>query len=58
MKRLEKKIKRAAIIQPNFFPWIGYYEIIKFVDIFLVLDDTQYTRRDWRNKNFIIILRK
>tara|TARA_B100001540_G_C15816097_1_gene647534 strand:+ start:5580 stop:6317 length:738 start_codon:yes stop_codon:yes gene_type:complete len=53
MKRLEKKIKRAAIIQPNFFPWIGYYEIIKFVDIFLVLDDTQYTRRDWRNKNFI-----
>ncbi len=47
------KIKRAAIIQPNFFPWIGYFEIIKFVDIFLILDDVQYTKRDWRNKNFI-----
>ncbi len=48
-----KKIKRAAIIQPNFFPWIGYFEIIKFVDIFFILDDVQYTKRDWRNKNII-----
>tara|TARA_B100001248_G_C27367108_1_gene449653 strand:+ start:574 stop:1293 length:720 start_codon:yes stop_codon:yes gene_type:complete len=47
------KLKRAACIQPNFFPWIGYYEIIKFVDIFLVLDDVQYTKRDWRNRNYI-----
>ena len=46
-------MKRAACIQPNFFPWIGYYEIIKFVDIFLVLDDVQYTKRDWRNRNYI-----
>ena len=46
-------MKRAACIQPNFFPWIGYYEIIKFVDVFLVLDDVQYTKRDWRNKNYI-----
>lgn len=50
---MKKKIKRAAIIQPNFFPWIGYFEIIKFVDIFFILDDVQYTKRDWRNKNFI-----
>ncbi len=49
----DKKIKRAAIIQPNFFPWIGYFEIIKFVDIFFILDDVQYTKRDWRNKNII-----
>ena len=47
------KTKRAAIIQPNFFPWVGYFEIIKFVDIFLILDDVQYTKRDWRNRNFI-----
>tara|TARA_B100000963_G_C22605949_1_gene662493 strand:+ start:1343 stop:2056 length:714 start_codon:yes stop_codon:yes gene_type:complete len=46
-------MKRAACLQPNFFPWIGYYEIIKFVDVFLVLDDVQYTKRDWRNKNYI-----
>ena len=37
-------MKRAACIQPNFFHWIGYYEIIKFVDVFLVLDDVQYTK--------------
>ena len=30
-----------------------YYEIIKFADVFLVLDDVQYTKRDWRNKNYI-----
>ena len=46
-------MKRGACIQPNFFPWIGYYEIIKFVDVFLVLDDVQYTKRDWRNRNYI-----
>lgn len=47
------KTKRAAIIQPNFFPWVGYFEIIKFVDIFIILDDVQYNKRDWRNRNFI-----
>ena len=46
-------MKRGAFLQPNFFPWIGYFEIIKFVDFFLILDDVQYTKRDWRNRNYI-----
>lgn len=46
-------MKTCAIVQPNFFPWIGYFEIIKYVDEFILLDDVQYTRRDWRNRNVI-----
>ena len=46
-------MKTVAIIQPNYIPWIGYFEIIKYVDCFIFLDDVQYTKRDWRNRNFI-----
>jgi len=42
---------KAAIIQPSFFPWPGYFNLIKSADIFVFLDTVQYTRRDWRSKN-------
>lgn len=45
--------KKIAIIQPNYIPWIGYFKIIKNVDEFIFLDDVQFTKRDWRNRNFI-----
>jgi hypothetical protein len=45
--------KKIAIIQPNYIPWIGYFKIINDVDEFVFLDDVQYTKRDWRNRNFI-----
>jgi hypothetical protein len=45
--------KRVAIIQSNYIPWKGYFNIIQWVDEFVLLDDVQYTRRDWRNRNFI-----
>jgi hypothetical protein len=45
--------KRIAIIQSNYIPWKGYFNIIKCVDEFVLLDDVQYTRRDWRNRNLI-----
>lgn len=45
--------KRIAIIQSNYIPWRGYFNIIKCVDEFVLLDDVQYTRRDWRNRNLI-----
>ena len=44
---------RIAIVQSNYIPWKGYYDIINSVDKFVVLDDVQYTRRDWRNRNLI-----
>ncbi|MCX8489599.1 MAG: WbqC family protein [Cyclobacteriaceae bacterium] len=45
--------KRVAIIQSNYIPWRGYFDIINSVDAFVLLDDVQYTRRDWRNRNQI-----
>lgn len=45
--------KRVAIIQSNYVPWKGYFDIINSVDEFILLDEVQYTRRDWRNRNRI-----
>jgi len=44
---------RVAIVQPNYIPWRGYFDIIHAVDVFVFLDDVQYTVRDWRNRNRI-----
>jgi len=44
---------RCAIIQPNYLPWKGYFDIINDVDVFVFLDDVQYTKNDWRNRNRI-----
>ena len=43
----------VGIIQPNFIPWRGYFDFINDVDIFVILDDVQYTKQDWRNRNRI-----
>lgn len=45
--------KTVAIIQSNYIPWKGYFDIINSVDEFVLFDDVQYTRRDWRNRNKI-----
>lgn len=45
--------KRLAIVQSNYIPWKGYFDLIHAVDEFVLLDDVQYTRRDWRNRNRI-----
>src|SRR6185436_2059835 len=45
--------KRAAIVQSNYIPWKGYFDLINLVDEFVLLDDVQYTRQDWRNRNRI-----
>ena len=45
--------KKVAIIQSNYIPWKGYFDIIAQVDEFILYDDVQYTRSDWRNRNLI-----
>lgn len=45
--------KRVGIIQSNYIPWKGYFDFIASVDEFIILDEVQYTRRDWRNRNKI-----
>ena len=49
---------KAAILQPNYIPWIGYFEIIKNCQVFVFYNDTQYTKRDWRNRNYINLNKK
>ncbi|MDD6168814.1 MAG: WbqC family protein [Lachnospiraceae bacterium] len=46
-------MKKVAILQSNYIPWKGYFDIINMVDEFILYDDMQYTRRDWRNRNKI-----
>ena len=46
-------MKRVAITQSNYIPWKGYFDIIAAVDEFILYDDVQFTRRDWRNRNQI-----
>lgn len=45
--------KKVAIVQSNYLPWKGYFDLINSVDEFILYDDMQYTRRDWRNRNKI-----
>lgn len=45
--------KRIAIVQSNYVPWRGYFHLMDSVDEFVLLDDVQYTKRDWRNRNRI-----
>lgn len=46
-------MKKVAILQSNYIPWKGYFDLIGAVDEFILYDDMQYTRRDWRNRNQI-----
>ena len=50
---MKAKMKRIAILQSNYIPWKGYFDLINMVDEFILYDDMQYTRRDWRNRNKI-----
>jgi hypothetical protein len=45
--------KTVAIVQSCYIPWKGYFDVIQSADVFVLYDDVQYTRRDWRNRNQI-----
>jgi len=45
--------KKVAILQSNYIPWKGYFDMIAAVGEFILYDDMQYTKRDWRNRNQI-----
>jgi len=44
---------RAAVLQSNYLPWRGYFDLIHDVDVFVFYDDVQYTVNDWRNRNCV-----
>ena len=43
----------CAIMQPTYFPWIGYFDLIDAADIFVVLDTVQLSRQSWQTRNRI-----
>lgn len=46
-------MKKVAVIQSNYVPWIGYFAMVASVDLFVVYHCVQYTKNDWRNRNQI-----
>jgi hypothetical protein len=48
----------AAIMQPTYLPWIGYFKLIKSVDKFVFLDDVQFNKRSWQQRNKIFFNKK
>jgi hypothetical protein len=46
-------MKKVAILQSNYIPWKGYFDLINLVDEFIFYDEMQYTKSDWRNRNKI-----
>lgn len=48
-----KRRNRVAILQSNYIPWKGYFDIINDVDLFIFYDDVQFTKQDWRTRNSI-----
>ncbi|MFA6208470.1 MAG: WbqC family protein [Candidatus Obscuribacterales bacterium] len=43
----------VVIVQSNYIPWKGYFDLINSSDQFVIYDEVQYTKRDWRNRNKI-----
>lgn len=46
---------KVGIMQPYFFPYIGYWQLMNAVDIYVVYDDVNYINRGWINRNRILI---
>lgn len=46
-------VEKIVITQSNYIPWKGYFDAIASCDCFVIYDDMQYTKRDWRNRNVI-----
>ena len=44
---------KVAVLQPGYLPWLGFFDQMSRVDAFVLYDDVQYTRSDWRSRNRI-----
>ncbi|MEO5642596.1 MAG: WbqC family protein [Bacteroidia bacterium] len=47
--------KKAAVMQPYFFPYLGYFQLINAVDTFVLYDDVNFIMRGWINRNNILV---
>lgn len=44
---------RVAVLQSNYLPWRGYFDIIQQSELFVFYDDVKFTKNDWRNRNIL-----
>ena len=44
---------KVAIHQPQYLPWLGYFDKMDQVDLFVLLDNVQYKKNEWQNRNRI-----
>jgi WbqC-like protein family len=48
-------VKSIVILQSNYIPWKGYFDLMQAADEFLIYDEVQFTKNDWRNRNRIVL---
>ncbi len=48
---------RVALMQPTFLPWLGYFALMRAADVFVVLDDFQFVRRSFHQRNRLFVSR-
>lgn len=46
---------KLGIMQPYFFPYIGYYQLLNYVDQYVIYDNIEFTRKGWINRNRILV---
>lgn len=46
-------MKTVVVLQSNYIPWKGYFDLVHDADEFIFYDDVQFTKSDWRNRNKI-----
>lgn len=51
----ERAARRVAIMQPYFLPYIGYFQLIGAVDVFVIYDQIKYTKKGWINRNRFLL---
>jgi WbqC-like protein family len=44
---------KVGIMQPTYLPWLGYFEMISNVDLFILLDNVQFEKKSWQHRNRI-----
>ena len=46
-------MKTVVVLQSNYIPWKGYFDLVHDADLFIFYDDLQFTKNDWRNRNLV-----
>ena len=44
---------KISVMQPGYLPWLGFFDLLARCELFVVLDDVRFTKRDWRSRNRI-----